>query len=113
MLANKKLLWVGLCGIAIAAVSWLTPLLVVVLDAIGLSLSRPWIDTAMAVALAIFIGLTMYALVRMGRLKIVSGGCCGVLIPEELRIPPVSSGAGQAPAPNTSLRFHGIGARVR
>jgi hypothetical protein len=92
MLANKKLLWVGLYGIAIAAVSWLTPVFVVALDAIGLSVPRAWIDTVMAVALAIFIGLTMYALVRMGRLKIVSGGCCGVLpIPEELKIPPAGT----------------------
>jgi hypothetical protein len=69
----------------------LTPFFVVVLDAIGQSVPRAWIDTVMAVALAIFIGVTMYALVRMGRLKIVSGGCCGVPIPEELRIPPAGT----------------------
>ena len=66
MLANKKLLWMGLYGIAITAVSWLTPLFVVVLNTIGLSVSRAWIDTVMALALAIFIGLTKRSCVWAG-----------------------------------------------
>ena len=72
----------------IAAVCWLTPFLIVVLGAVGLPLSRVWVVSIAAPALAIFMGLTMYALVRMGRLKIVSHGCCYVPLPEELRILP-------------------------
>jgi mercuric ion transport protein len=85
---NKILLRVGLCGMVLAAISWLTPILFVALHTVGLPVSRAWIDSVSAPALAIFMGLTMYALVRMGRLKIVARGCCYVPIPEELRIPP-------------------------
>ena len=88
MLTNQKLLCTGLCGTVTAAVCWLTPLLVFTLSAVGLPGSRVWVDNIAAPALPIFMGLTMYALVRMGRLKIVSRGCCYVPIPEELRIPP-------------------------
>ncbi len=70
MPTDKKLLRVGLCGTAIAAVSWLTPLLVVALDAVGLSVSRAWIDNIAAPATLLLFGLTTYALAHSGRLKI-------------------------------------------
>jgi mercuric ion transport protein len=88
MLTNQKLLRIGLCGTVMAAVCWLTPLLVVTLSAVGLPVMRVWVDNVAAPALPIFMGLTMYALARMDRLKIVSCGCCYVPLPEELRIPP-------------------------
>jgi hypothetical protein len=74
-----------------AAVCWLTPLLTVALGNVGLPVSRVWVDNLSAPALPIFMGLTLYALVRMGRLKIRTFGCCDVPIPEELRIPPADS----------------------
>jgi hypothetical protein len=87
-LTNQKPLWIGLCGTVAAAACWLTPLPTVILSAVGLPESRAWVDNVAAPALPIFMGLTLYALVRMGRLKIVSRGCCYVPIPEELRLPP-------------------------
>jgi hypothetical protein len=85
---NKQLLRIGLCGMAIAAAGWLTPLLAIAVHSVGLSVPRAWIDNVTAPALPIFMGLTMYALVRMGRLKIVNLGCCYVPIPDELKLPP-------------------------
>ena len=88
MSTNQKLLFTGLCGTVTAAVCWLTPLLVVILSAVGLPVSQVSVDNIAAPALPIFMGLTMYALVRMGRLKIVNLGCCYVPIPDELKLPP-------------------------
>ena len=88
MSTNQKLLCTGLCGTVVASLCWLTPLLVAALNAVGLPMARVWVDNLAAPALPIFMGLTMYALVRMGRLKIRPFGCCEVPIPEELKIPP-------------------------
>ena len=87
-LNNKILLHVGLWGMVVAAICWLTPFVSIGLHAGGLLVSRVCIDSISAPAFGIFMGQSMWALVRMDRLKIVNLGCCYVPIPEELKISP-------------------------
>ena len=87
-LNDRILLQVGLWGMLVAAVSWLSPLVSIALHAGGLFVSRNWIDSISAPAFGMFMGQSMWALVRMGRLEIVNLGCCYVPIPEELKLPP-------------------------
>ncbi len=65
-MTNKKLLWTGATGTAIAAICCFTPVLVVLFGAVGLSAWLGWIDYVLFPALAIFIAITVYAL-TMGR----------------------------------------------
>lgn len=64
---DKKLLGVGLTGTVIAALCCFTPLLVVLLGAVGLSAALGWLDYVLLPALAFFIGLTIYAVYRRQR----------------------------------------------
>ena len=91
MLTDKKLLFVGIFGTAIAAVAWLTPLLFDALQALGLATSRAGIDNFAAPATLLLFGLTTYALAHSGRLKLRYLGCCDVPVPDELRIPPAAT----------------------
>jgi mercuric ion transport protein len=59
---NTSLLKVGLIGTAIAALCCFTPVLVVLLGVVGLSAVLGWIDYVLFPVLAIFIGITVYAL---------------------------------------------------
>ena len=61
---EKKLLGVGVTGTVIAALCCFTPVLVVVLGAVGLSAALGWLDYVLLPALAFFIGLTIYAVYR-------------------------------------------------
>ena len=61
---NSKLLKFGLVGSVIAALCCFTPLLVVLLGAVGLSAAIGWLDYVLLPALFIFVALTIYALVR-------------------------------------------------
>ncbi len=61
---EKKLLGVGLVGTVVAALCCFTPLLVVLLGAVGLSAALGWLDYVLLPALAFFIGLTIYAVYR-------------------------------------------------
>ena len=58
---NNKLLSYGLIGTAIAALSCFTPLLVILLGAIGFSAATGWLDYVLFTALGLFIGVTIYA----------------------------------------------------
>jgi mercuric ion transport protein len=69
---DRKLLRTGVVGTAVAAVCCFTPLLVVVLGATGLSAWLAWADYVLFPALASFIGMTVYALVRRARKPAVS-----------------------------------------
>ena len=69
---DRKLLRTGVVGTAVAAVCCFTPLLVVVLGAAGLSVWLAWADYVLFPALASFIGMTVYALVRRARKPAVS-----------------------------------------
>ena len=63
-MGNSKLLKFGLVGSIIAALCCFTPLLVVLLGAVGLSAAIGWLDYVLLPALFIFVALTIYALVR-------------------------------------------------
>lgn len=64
---NRKLLGVGIVGTVVAALCCFTPLLVVLLAAVGLSAALGWLDYVLFPALAFFIGLTVYAVYRRWR----------------------------------------------
>lgn len=64
---KDKLLLTGIGGTVIAVLCCTTPLLVVLLGAVGMSAVLGWLDFVLLPALAIFAGLTVYALVRRRR----------------------------------------------
>lgn len=64
---DRKLLATGIAGTVIAALCCFTPVLVLLLGAVGLSAVLGWIDYVLLPALAYFIGLTVYALWRWQR----------------------------------------------
>jgi len=61
---NKKLLTTGIIGTLLAAVCCFTPILVVLLGTLGLSMFVGWLDYVLLPALAIFIAIAIYALVK-------------------------------------------------
>ncbi len=66
---DKKLLRVGIVGTVIAAVCCFTPLLVLLVVGVGLSVIVGWLDYALFPALFASMGLTAYALyLRSGSL---------------------------------------------
>ena len=60
----SRLLRVGIVGTVIAALCCFTPILVVLLGAVGLAALTGYLDYVLFPALAFFIGLTVYALYR-------------------------------------------------
>lgn len=66
---DGKLLYVGSFGALIAALCCFTPILVITLGAVGLSAAVGWLDYALIPALAIFVGIVVYALVRRRRAR--------------------------------------------
>ena len=65
-MSPRSLLSVGIVGTIVTAVCCFTPVLVVVLGAVGLSAWLAWADFVLFPALAIFLGISIYALVRVG-----------------------------------------------
>ncbi|WP_439477964.1 mercury resistance system transport protein MerF [Brevundimonas sp.] len=63
-MTDRKLLGVGLAGAAIAALCCFTPVLLVLAGLVGLSALVGYLDYALIAALAFFIGLAVYALMR-------------------------------------------------
>lgn len=61
---DKRLLRIGIGGTVVAALCCFTPILVVLLGAVGLSAALGWLDYVLFPALAFFIGLTIYAVYR-------------------------------------------------
>ncbi|WP_299081770.1 mercury resistance system transport protein MerF [uncultured Paraglaciecola sp.] len=61
---NKRLLRTGVIGTLIVALCCFTPLLVILLAAVGLSAFTGHLDVVLFPALAFFIGLTGYAFYR-------------------------------------------------
>lgn len=59
---NKKLLTTGLVGTVIAALCCFTPILVILLGAVGLSAIVGYLDFVLLPALGIFVLITLYAL---------------------------------------------------
>ncbi len=64
---NNRLLKFGVVGTVIAALCCFTPVLVVLLGAVGLSAMVGMLDVILFPALAVFIGITVYALVKRAR----------------------------------------------
>ena len=61
------LLVTGIVGTVIAALCCFTPVLGVLLGAVGVSAALGWLDFVLLPALAVFAGLTVYAVVRRRR----------------------------------------------
>lgn len=61
---DRRLLRTGIIGAAVAALCCFTPVLVVLLGAVGLSAVLAWIDYMLLPALAFFVVLTLYAVWR-------------------------------------------------
>lgn len=59
---ERTLLRTGLIGTAVAALCCFTPVLVILLATVGLSALVGWLDFVLLPALAIFAGITIYAL---------------------------------------------------
>ena len=64
---DRQLLGTGIVGTAAAGLCCFTPALAVLLSSVGLSAWLGWLDYVLLPALAVFAGLTVYALVRMRR----------------------------------------------
>ncbi len=63
-MTNNRLLGTGIVGTVVAALCCFTPLLVVLLGAVGLSSWLGWLDYVLFPALGIFLAITIYAAVR-------------------------------------------------
>ncbi len=72
-MTNKKLLCTGTTGTVITAICCVTPVLLVLFGAVGLTAWLGWIDYVLFPALAVFLGITVYAL-NMGRPKPKAAG---------------------------------------
>ena len=59
---RRSLLRTGVIGSAVTAVCCFTPVLVLLLAALGVSAALGWIDWLLLPALAIFLAMTAYAL---------------------------------------------------
>ncbi len=66
-MTNRRLLRTGIIGTVIMAVCCFTPVLVILVVAVGLSAIVGWLDYVLFPALAVFIGITIYALVRRAK----------------------------------------------
>ena len=66
-MTDRKLLSLGIAGTLIAALCCFTPVLVVILGAIGLSAWVTGLDNLLFAALVGFAALTIYALFRKSR----------------------------------------------
>ena len=64
---DRKLIATGIVGTVIAALCCFTPILVVLLGAVGLSAWLGWLDYVLLPALAFFAALTVYAAWRRQR----------------------------------------------
>lgn len=61
---DKTLLTTGIVGTILAALCCFTPVLVVLLSVVGLSAAIGYLDLVLFPALALFAGITVYALWR-------------------------------------------------
>lgn len=65
--ASKKLLKIGIIGSILAAICCFTPILVILLAAVGLSPFVAYLDYVLLPSLFLFIGMTFYALLKKSR----------------------------------------------
>ena len=64
---ERKLLNVGVLGAVVAALCCFSPLLVILLGAVGLSAAVGWLDLVLIPAVEIFVAVAIYAFTRMRR----------------------------------------------
>ena len=64
---DQKLLRLGIFGTVVAALCCFTPVLVLLLGALGASAIVGWLDYVLLPALMIFLGISAYALIRRAR----------------------------------------------
>jgi len=65
--SSNGLLKVGVIGSAIAAICCFTPVLTITLGVIGLGVFTGYLDYILLPAMAVFVGITVYAVARRGR----------------------------------------------
>ncbi len=70
----NTLLRVSVIGTVIVALCCFTPILVILLGVVGLSAITSYLDVVLLPALAIFLGLTVYALWRKKQYDALSNG---------------------------------------
>lgn len=68
-MTNQGLLRTGIIGSVVVAICCFTPVLVILLGAVGLSAMLGWLDYVLFPALAVFIGITVYAVMRRSRAR--------------------------------------------
>ena len=61
----RSLLRVGITGTVIAIICCFTPVLVLLLVVVGLSAAVGWLDYVLLPALAVFVGITLYAMTKV------------------------------------------------
>ncbi len=66
---DRTLVRTGLIGAAVAAVCCFTPVLVLLLGVVGLSAWLAWLDYVLLPMLVLFVGITVWALIRQRRQK--------------------------------------------
>lgn len=66
----KTLMKVGVLGTVVVALCCFTPILVILLGVVGLSALTETLDVVLFPALAVFIGLTIYAVVRKRKAEV-------------------------------------------
>ena len=62
-----KLLKTGIIGSGIMAICCFTPVLVILLGAVGLSAMLAWLDYVLLPLLVLFLGLTVFAILQRGK----------------------------------------------
>ena len=63
-MTENGLLRIGMIGTVVAALCCFTPVLVVLLGAVGFSAAIGWLDYVLLPALVLFLGLTAFALCK-------------------------------------------------
>jgi mercuric ion transport protein len=61
-MSDRGLLGVGIIGTAVTALCCFTPVLVLLLGAVGFAAAIGWLDYVVFPALVVFVGLTVFAL---------------------------------------------------
>ena len=77
-MTGRGLFGIGVVGSLLAAVCCATPLLAIVLGALGLSAWLGWSDYILMPARRVFLAITVYGLMRSR--QAATPGCCGVPI---------------------------------
>ncbi len=61
----RSLLRTGIIGTVIVVICCITPVLVVLFGVVGLSAAVGWLDYVLFPALAVFVGITIYAMMKV------------------------------------------------